>query len=85
MEPRTIFSALRLIVEVNVLLCGALMLARTIAARSGGSRRQRLRCAQAAFALVFALPLTLRALPHRPLLPAAAQRAAALPAFAISA
>ena len=73
MEPRTIFGALRLIVEVNVLLCGALLLARTIAARSGGSRRQRLRCAQAAFVLAFALPLTLRALPHRPLLPAAAQ------------
>jgi membrane-bound lytic murein transglycosylase D len=73
MEPRTIFGALRLIVEVNVLLCGALLLARTIAARSGGSRRQRLRCAQAAFVLAFALPVTLRALPHRPLLPAAAQ------------
>ncbi len=73
MEPRTIFGALRLIVEVNVLLCGALLLARMIAARSGGSRRQRLRYAQAAFVLAFALPLALRALPERPLLPAAAQ------------
>jgi len=72
-EPRIIFGALRLIVEVNVLLCGALLLARTVAARSGGSRRQRLRCAQAVFVLVFALPLTLRALPARPLLPSAAQ------------
>ena len=73
MEPRTLFGALRLIVEVNVLLGGALLLARTIATRSGQSRRQKLRCAQAAFVLAFALPLALRALPHQPLLPAAAQ------------
>jgi hypothetical protein len=73
MDPRTIFGALRLVVEVNVLLGGALFLVRAIAARSGGSRRQQLRCAQAAFVLAFALPFALRALPHRPLLPAAAQ------------
>jgi hypothetical protein len=73
MESRIIFGALRLILELNVLLCGALVLARTIAARSGGSRRQRLRCAQGAFVLAFALPFALRALPQRPLLPAAAQ------------
>ena len=73
MEPRTIFGALRLIVEVNLLLWGALLLARTIATRSGQSRRQRLRCAQAAFVLTFALPLAFSALPPQPLLPAAAQ------------
>jgi membrane-bound lytic murein transglycosylase D len=73
MESRIVFGALRLIVEVNVLLCCALVLARMMAARSSGSHRQRLRCAQVAFVLAFALPLALRLLPQRPILPAAAQ------------
>jgi membrane-bound lytic murein transglycosylase D len=67
------FGMLRLIVEVNVLLCGALLVARMIATQSSGSHRHRLRYAQVAFVLAFALPLTLRALPHPPLIPAAAQ------------
>jgi peptidoglycan lytic transglycosylase D len=73
MEPSAVFGALRLIVELNVLLCAALLLARTIAARDAGTRRQRLRFAQTAFVLAFVLPLTLRALPHQPYMPAAAQ------------
>lgn len=72
-ELRTMFDTLRLIVELNVLLCIALLVARTIAARSSGSHRQRLRCAQLAFVLAFTLPLVLRALPHPPLLPVAVQ------------
>jgi hypothetical protein len=72
-EPRTVFGALRLVAEWHVLLCGGFLLARAIAARSGGTRRQRLRFVQTAFLLAFALPLILRALPHQPLLPAAVQ------------
>ena len=73
MESRIVFGALRLIVEVNVLLCGALVLARLMAGRSSGSHRHRLRCAQVAFVLAFALPLALRMLPQQPMFPAAAQ------------
>ena len=73
MESRILFGALRLIVEMNVLLCGALVLVRVMASRGGGSHRQRLRCAQGAFVLAFALPLALRMLPQRPMLPPAAQ------------
>ncbi|HKO94203.1 MAG TPA: hypothetical protein VJU61_23780, partial [Polyangiaceae bacterium] len=67
------FGALRLIVEVNVLLCGGLVLAWVVAARGSGSHRQRLRFAQGVFVLAFALPLALRMLPQRPILPPAAQ------------
>lgn len=73
MESRTIFDALRLIVELNVLLCAALLLARTLAARRVGTCRQQLRFAQTAFVLAFGLPFILRALPHQPFMPAAAQ------------
>lgn len=73
MDSRTIFGALRLLVEVNGLLCVALVFARIAAARSRGSHRERLRCAQAAFVLAIALPFATRALPGQPLRPVVAQ------------
>lgn len=73
MDSRTIFGVLRLILEVNGLLCVGLVFARIVADRSRGSHRQRLRCTQAAFILALALPFVLRTLPEQPLRPVVAQ------------
>ncbi len=73
MEPRSVFGALRLLLEVNVLLGAGVCVAKAIAAWSGSSRRHRLRYVQTAFIVACALPVMVRAFPHQALVPAAAQ------------